>query len=171
MRPGAAWENAGLDPATATLVEAHGTSTRVGDVTEVESLAQVFAASGRGAIALGSVKSNVGHLKAGAGAAGLLKTVWAVHEKVLPPTLNARPSNPKIDFAQTPFELNHELREWPAQGGRPRRAGVSAYGFGGTNFHLVLEEHVPGMLRKQRKPAAHGGRAAVRGGATDGRNG
>ncbi len=143
-----AWENAGLDPATATLIEAHGTSTRVGDITEVESLAQVFSGAGRGAIALGSVKSNVGHLKAGAGAAGLLKTVWAVHERMLPPTLNARPANPKIDFAATPFDLNHELREWTAPAGQPRRAGVSAYGFGGTNFHLVLEEHVPGMLRR-----------------------
>ena len=142
-----AWENAGLDPATATMLEAHGTSTKVGDVTEVESLAKVFAGASRGSIALGSVKSNIGHLKAAAGAAGLLKTVWATHERVLPPTLNARPSNPKIDFSSTPFELNHELREWSAAPGQPRRAGVSAYGFGGTNFHLVIEEHVPGMLR------------------------
>ena len=141
-----AWENAGLDPATATLIEAHGTSTRVGDVVEVESLASVFGAAATGSIALGSAKSNVGHLKAGAGAAGLLKTTWAIHDKLLPPTLNAERSNPNIDFSRTPFRLNHELREWRTPDGHPRRAGVSAYGFGGTNFHLVVEEHVPGML-------------------------
>ncbi|MCO6450246.1 MAG: acyltransferase domain-containing protein [Caldilineales bacterium] len=143
-----AWQNAGLDPATATMIEAHGTSTRVGDVVEVESLSEVFGAAPRNRIALGSAKSNVGHLKAGAGAAGLLKAVWAVHEKILPPTLNAEIPNPNIDFAQTPFYVNHDLQEWakPADG-VPRRAGVSAYGFGGTNFHIVIEEHIPGALK------------------------
>ncbi|MCG8350210.1 MAG: acyltransferase domain-containing protein, partial [Chloroflexales bacterium] len=149
-----AWQDAGLDPATATLVEAHGTSTRVGDVVEVESLSKVFGGAERGRIALGSAKSNIGHLKAGAGAAGMLKTVWAVHHKMLPPTLNAEQHNPNIDFAQTPFFLNHELREWPKPNGHPRRAGVSAYGFGGANFHIVLEEHVPGMLTSNGKMAA-----------------
>jgi acyl transferase domain-containing protein len=147
-----AWENAGLDPTTAGLVEAHGTSTKVGDVVEVESLVPVFKGAARGSIALGSAKSNVGHLKAGAGAAGLLKAVWAVHEKVLPPTLNAHPPNPDVDFASTPFVLNHDLREWKAKDGTPRRCGVSAYGFGGTNFHVVLEEHVPGALTKGARP-------------------
>ncbi|MEW5987408.1 MAG: polyketide synthase, partial [Chloroflexota bacterium] len=141
-----AWENASLDPATATLIEAHGTSTRVGDVVEVESLATVFDAAPRGRIALGSVKSNFGHLKAGAGAAGLLKATLALHHRVLPPTLHARPTNPNIDFSQTPFFLNHEAQEWSKTNGTPRRCGVSAYGFGGTNFHVVLEEHVPGLL-------------------------
>ncbi|MFN8443174.1 MAG: SDR family NAD(P)-dependent oxidoreductase [Caldilineaceae bacterium] len=146
-----AWENAGIDPATATLVEAHGTSTRVGDVVEVESLASVFGGAPRGSIALGSAKSNIGHLKAGAGAAGLLKTAMALYYKQLPPTLNAEKLNPNIDFAKTPFFVNHDLREWKTNNGTPRRAGVSAYGFGGTNFHVVLEEHVPGMLTKESK--------------------
>ncbi|HEX5855759.1 MAG TPA: polyketide synthase, partial [Thermoanaerobaculia bacterium] len=145
-----AWSDAGLDPATAALVEAHGTSTRVGDVTEVESLSLVFSGAPRGSIALGSVKSNVGHLKAGAGAAGLLKATYAVHDKLLPPTLHARTPNPGIDFAATPFSLNHALGKWERANGTPRRAGVSAYGFGGTNFHLVLEEHVPGGLTRRR---------------------
>ena len=146
-----AWEVAGLDPATATLVEAHGTSTKVGDVVEVESLAQVFGGAPRGSIALGSAKSNIGHLKAGAGAAGLLKAVYAVHDKLLPPTLHAEKPNPNIDFPHTPFTINHDLREWPQRDASiPRRAGVSAYGFGGTNFHVVLEEHVPGMLKAER---------------------
>jgi acyl transferase domain-containing protein len=140
-----AWHNAGLDPATASLIEAHGTSTRVGDVAEVESLASVFGAAPPGSIGLGSVKSNIGHLKAGAGAAGLLKAVLAVHYGVEPPTLNAQVPNPNIDFTRTPFALLHEAREWP-RNGHPRRCGVSAYGFGGTNFHLVLEEHQPGVL-------------------------
>ncbi len=151
-----AWENSGLEPATATLVEAHGTSTRVGDVAEVESLATVFGGGARpNTIALGSAKSNIGHLKAGAGAAGLLKTALALHHKQLPPTLNATTPNPNIDFAATPFYLNHDLRPWEQPGGSlPRRAGVSAYGFGGTNFHLVMEEHVPGMLPSEAKSYA-----------------
>lgn len=103
-----AWENAGLDPATATLIEAHGTSTRVGDVVEVESLTRVFGGAPRSSIGLGSAKSNIGHLKAGAWAAGLLKATLAVYQKVLPPTLNARIPNPNIDFASTPFFLIHE---------------------------------------------------------------
>ncbi|MBK8989045.1 MAG: type I polyketide synthase [Chloroflexi bacterium] len=146
-----AWEIAGLDPATATLVEAHGTSTRVGDVVEVESLAKVFGGAARGSIAIGSAKSNIGHLKAGAGAAGLLKAALAVYHKILPPTLNAEKTNPNIDFSRTPFYPNHEAREWAAPNGTPRRCGVSAYGFGGTNFHVVLEEYIPGMLAQKSK--------------------
>ncbi|HNU04408.1 MAG TPA: beta-ketoacyl synthase N-terminal-like domain-containing protein, partial [Anaerolineae bacterium] len=144
-----AWANAGLDPATATLVEAHGTSTKVGDVVELESLAEVFAGAPRASIALGSAKGNIGHLKAGAGAAGLLKAVMAVHEKVLPPTLNAEKPNPNADFTNSPFFLSHNLQAWNAPNGTPRRAGVSSYGFGGTNFHVVLEEYVPGMLQPE----------------------
>ncbi|MEZ4591560.1 MAG: SDR family NAD(P)-dependent oxidoreductase [Chloroflexota bacterium] len=149
-----AWENAGLDPATATMVEAHGTSTRVGDVVEVESLASIFGEAKRGSIGLGSAKSNIGHLKAGAGAAGMLKATMALHHKILPPTLNANPANPNIDFSQTPFTLLHEARNWEKPNNTPRRCGVSAYGFGGTNFHIVLEEYVPGMLAQERKQFA-----------------
>jgi len=116
-----AWQNAGLDPASATLVEAHGTSTKVGDVVEVESLTKVFGGAERGRIALGSAKSNIGHLKAGAGAAGLLKTVMALHDKVLPPTLNSERPNPNINLGATPFFLNHEPREWERPAGHPRR--------------------------------------------------
>ncbi|HMT21701.1 MAG TPA: acyltransferase domain-containing protein, partial [Promineifilum sp.] len=155
-----AWEAAGLDPATASLVEAHGTSTRVGDVVEVESLSQMFGGAARGGIGLGSAKSNIGHLKAGAGAAGLMKATMALHHKILPPTLNANPTNPNIDFTTTPFYPLHDAREWtksngtPGRAATPRRAGVSAYGFGGTNFHLVLEEHVPGMLTQRPRQFA-----------------
>ncbi len=141
-----AWDCAGLDPTTAGMIEAHGTSTRVGDLAEAEGLTAVFGKAASSSIALGSVKSNIGHLKAGAGAAGLLKAVLSIYHGVIPPTLNADPPNPNIPFDETPFYLNHEAREWPASGSSPRRCGVSAFGFGGTNFHLVLEEHIPGAL-------------------------
>ncbi len=126
----------------------------MGDLAEVESLVSVFGGAERGSIALGSVKSNIGHLKAGAGAAGLLKAVYALHYKLLPPTLNAERPNPHLDFAATPFRLNTELVEWSQPNGGPRRAGVSAYGFGGTNFHAVLEEYRPGMIRTNAKTFA-----------------
>ncbi|MGB7983194.1 MAG: beta-ketoacyl synthase N-terminal-like domain-containing protein, partial [Candidatus Nanopelagicales bacterium] len=144
-----AWENAGLDPATMGMLEAHGTSTRVGDAAELQALDEIFAGRGlaAGTIALGSVKSNIGHLKAAAGAAGLFKATMALHDKVLPPSLNFNDPNPKVDWATTPFAVNTELREWVAPADIPRRSGVSAFGFGGTNFHLALEEHVPGRYR------------------------
>lgn len=148
-----AWENAGLDPATATLVEAHGTSTRVGDVVEVESLTKIFGGAARQSIGLGSAKSNIGHLKAGAGAAGLLKATMALHTKILPPTLNAERPNPNIDLENSPFYLLHEAEEWQTDSGTPRRCGVSAYGFGGTNFHVVLEEYIPGYLSAEKAAA------------------
>ncbi|HET8661989.1 MAG TPA: SDR family NAD(P)-dependent oxidoreductase [Micromonosporaceae bacterium] len=150
-----AWEDAGVDPAVASYVEAHGTSTRVGDATELASLTEVFAKAGAapGTIALGSVKSNIGHLKAAAGAAGLFKMVLCLHEKVLPPSLHFNTPNPNVAWAQTPFRVNTELREWPAPpAGVARVGGVSAFGFGGTNFHLVLEEHVPGRYRVEGAP-------------------
>ncbi|HKH87930.1 MAG TPA: type I polyketide synthase, partial [Acidimicrobiales bacterium] len=140
-----AWRNAGVAPQTASLVEGHGTSTRVGDVVEHESMAAVFRGTGvpTGSIALGSVKSNIGHLKAGAGAAGIFKAVMAIYEKALPPSLNFSRPNPDIDFANSPFRVNTELRAWEQPECGVRRAGVSAFGFGGTNFHTVLEEYVP----------------------------
>ncbi|HET8953226.1 MAG TPA: SDR family NAD(P)-dependent oxidoreductase [Solirubrobacteraceae bacterium] len=154
-----AWRNSGLSPADCTLVEGHGTSTRVGDVVEVGSLTEAFGA-GRlepGSIALGSVKSNIGHLKAAAGAAGILKTVLAIHDKVLPPSVNFTNPNPNVDWSRSPFAVNTELREWDIPRGRTRVAGVSAFGFGGTNFHLVMEEHVPGHLTSN----GHGSAIAV----------
>jgi acyl transferase domain-containing protein len=151
-----AWRNAGVSPATAGLIEGHGTSTRVGDAAELESLQAVFGELGLPpkSVALGSVKSNIGHLKGAAGAAGILKAAFALRDKVLPPSLNCGRPNPNIDFSRTPFYVNTELRPWDAPAGGVRRAGVSAFGFGGTNFHTVLEEHIPGRLDKERKAAA-----------------
>jgi len=143
-----AWQNAGLLPGTATLFEGHGTSTRVGDVVEAQSLADVLKSQNLPAhsVALGSVKSNIGHLKGAAGAAGLLKTTLALRDKVLPPSVNCEHPSPDIDFAHSPLYVNTELKPWNVPADTPRRAGVSAFGFGGTNFHLVLEEHIPHRL-------------------------
>lgn len=143
-----AWKNAGLSPATATLIEGHGTSTRVGDVVEAQSLAEMLRpyCLRVHSIALGSVKSNFGHLKGAAGAAGVLKTALALRDKVLPPSVHCEHPSPDIDFAHSPLYVNTELKPWQVPADVPRRAGVSAFGFGGTNFHIVLEEHIPHKL-------------------------
>ncbi|HWQ04001.1 MAG TPA: SDR family NAD(P)-dependent oxidoreductase [Longilinea sp.] len=154
-----AWQNAGLDPRTVSLIEGHGTSTRVGDVVEVGSLNSVFGALDlpTGKIALGSVKSNIGHLKSAAGAAALLKTIYALHEQQLPPSVNFERPNPNIDFAHLPIRVNTTARPWEKKSDEVRRAGISSFGFGGTNFHLVVEEHIPGLLTSDRQffPAAN----------------
>ena len=150
-----AWQNAGLSPATATLIEGHGTSTRVGDVVEVESMAEVLKSFHlpHGSVALGSVKSNIGHLKGAAGAAGLLKTALALRDKVLPPNAHFGHPNPDIDFAHCPLYVNNELKPWTVPADGVRRAGVSAFGFGGTNFHAVLEEYIPHRLNGNGQPS------------------
>jgi acyl transferase domain-containing protein/NAD(P)-dependent dehydrogenase (short-subunit alcohol dehydrogenase family) len=151
-----AWADAGLKPGAASAVEAHGTSTRVGDAVELDSLGEVFGRSGveSGSIALGSVKSNIGHLKAAAGAAGLFKMVMQLHERVLVPSLGFHDPNPNVDWTHLPFSVTGELRDWPVDLDGARRAGVSAFGFGGTNFHAVLEEYVPGLHRDESAPRA-----------------
>jgi|CZKS01.1.fsa_nt_gi acyl transferase domain-containing protein/NAD(P)-dependent dehydrogenase (short-subunit alcohol dehydrogenase family)/acyl carrier protein len=148
-----AWHNAGLSPATATLIEGHGTSTPVGDVVEAQSLNEVLSSYQlpRGSVALGSVKSNIGHLKSAAGAVGLLKTALALRDKVLPPSVHCEHPNPDIDFDHSPLRVNTELRPWTVAADSIRRAGVSAFGFGGTNFHAVLEEYIPHRLNGNGK--------------------
>lgn len=141
-----AYESAGIPPDTVGLIEAHGTGTVVGDRSEVESLSTFF--GGAGALvkscALGSVKSMIGHTKCTAGFAGLIKTAMALHHRVLPPTIGVTQPNSKANFESSPFYLNTEPRPWLQRSdGAPRRAGVSAFGFGGTNFHAVLEEYRP----------------------------
>src|SRR5246500_28875 len=143
-----AWQNAGLSPSTATLIEGHGTSTRVGDVVEAQCMANLLSSQNLPAhsVALGSGKSNIGHLKGVGGAAGLLKTALALRDKVLPPSVHCEHPSPDIDFAHSPLYVNPALQPWNVPTDTPRRAGVSAFGFGGTNFHLVLEEHIPHRL-------------------------
>jgi len=143
---------AGIDPETITYVEAHGTATALGDPIEVLALAQAFRmhTSKIGFCALGSVKTNIGHLDAAAGVAGLIKTVLALKHKQIPPSLNFTQPNPKIDFVSSPFFVNTKLREWTTDGTTPRRAGVSSFGIGGTNAHVILEE----ALDQQRSDPA-----------------
>ena len=138
-----AYTEAAVTPETIELVEAHGTGTKVGDATEIESLTEVFrAARPEGTwAALGSVKSQIGHTKAAAGVAGLIKAALALHEKVLPPTIKVRQPVDEIAPGRSPFYVNTQKRPWLPRATHPRRAGVSAFGFGGTNFHCVLEEH------------------------------
>ncbi len=134
---------AGFDPATISYVEAHGTATPLGDPIEIAGLTQAFGKTAtRNFCAIGSVKTNIGHLDAAAGVAGLIKTVLALKYKVLPPSLHFERPNPRIDFANTPFFVNSRLIEWKP-GPTPRRAGVSSFGLGGTNAHVVLEEAPP----------------------------
>ncbi len=132
---------AGVEPDTISYIEAHGTATPIGDPIEVAGLTKAFGGRTRARhfCALGSVKSNLGHLDAAAGIAGLIKTVLALQQGELPPTLHFERPNPKIDFDHSPFFVNGTLRAWP-RGAVPRRAGVSSFGIGGTNAHVVLEE-------------------------------
>ena len=139
----AAYRNAGVSPDTVGLLEAHGTGTVVGDATEARGLTSVYGDTGREGswCALGSVKSMIGHTKAAAGAAGLIKAVMALHHKVLPPTIKVETPNEAVAPGETPFYVNTEKRPWLPEGDHPRRAGVSAFGFGGSNFHCVVEEY------------------------------
>ncbi len=140
-----AYRAAAVDPATVELVEAHGTGTRVGDAVEFSALKKVYTRENNppGGCAIGSVKSNIGHTKAAAGAAGLIKATLALHNKVLLPTIKADDPDPKLDMDHSPFYLNTASRPWLAPSSHPRRSAVSAFGFGGSNFHMVLEEHRP----------------------------
>jgi polyketide-type polyunsaturated fatty acid synthase PfaA len=131
-----AYEEANISPSSVGLLEAHGTGTPAGDPIELAALQNVFGGSAGANIALGSVKSQIGHTKVAAGAASLIKAALALHEKVLPPTINVATPHPAI---REPFYVNTRTRPWFAAS--PRRAGVSSFGFGGTNFHVVLEEH------------------------------
>ncbi|QNK01621.1 polyketide synthase [Dyella telluris] len=133
--------DAGVDARSISYVEAHGTATPLGDPIEIEGLTTAFRqhTDDCGYCAIGSVKSNIGHTVIAAGATGLIKTALALHERLLPPSLHVQGTNPKIDFANSPFVINDALRAWPASEA-PLRAGVSSFGVGGTNAHVILEE-------------------------------
>ncbi len=133
---------ADVNPESVTYVEAHGTATSLGDPIEVAALTQAYRGIGAeksAFCAIGSVKSNIGHADAAAGVAGLIKTVLALENKLIPPTLHFERPNPKIDFDHSPFTVNAKLTEWKTEN-TPRRAGVSSFGIGGTNAHVVVEE-------------------------------
>ncbi|ACC81836.1 type I polyketide synthase [Nostoc punctiforme] len=135
---------AGVEADTITYVEAHGTGTPIGDPIEIKALTKAFRVSTpkRGFCAIGSVKTNVGHLDAAAGIAGLIKTILALKHKQIPPSLHCEQPNPQIDFANSPFYVNTALSEWKSDR-IPRRAGITSLGFGGTNAHLIVEEAPP----------------------------
>ncbi|MDN3267363.1 type I polyketide synthase [Streptomyces sp. MA15] len=148
-----AYEDADVSPGTIELFEAHGTGTAVGEATELSALTAVVSAylddtqeaHDRQFAAVGSVKSQIGHTKAAAGAAGMIKLALALHHKLLPPTINVERPNPAVDWENSPFYANTRTRPWIRHPRRPkRRAAVSSFGFGGTNFHLVMEEHGDG---------------------------
>jgi len=129
------------DPALVTYVETHGTGTPLGDPIEVEALAEVLGEAGGESCLLGSVKTNIGHLEAVAGVAGMIKTILALRHETIPANLHFRQANPHLPLAGTRFEIPVAARPWPA--GTGRHAGVSSFGFGGTNAHLVLREAPP----------------------------
>ncbi|MCW5315484.1 acyltransferase domain-containing protein [Nostoc sp. KVJ3] len=132
---------AGVDAETISYIEAHGTATPLGDPIEITALTQAFnqTTDKKGFCAIGSLKTNLGHLDTAAGVAGLIKTVLALQHKMLPPSLHFETPNPKIDFVNSPFYVNTKLTEWKTNN-IPRRAGVSSFGMGGTNAHVILEE-------------------------------
>ena len=129
-----------VEPETIGYIETHGTGTAIGDPIEIEALTLAFNTPEKNYCALGSVKTNIGHLDAAAGAAGFIKTVLALKYRRIPPSLHFKTPNPKIDFRNSPFFVNTEPREWKNKNEYPLRAGVSSFGIGGTNAHAVLEE-------------------------------
>ncbi len=148
-----AWQKAGAPPSTASYVEAHGTGTMIGDPIELRALARAFANDPPAHCGIGSVKTNVGHLLSAAGIASLIKVVLALHHRTLPPTLHCEQINPRFDFDRTPFRPVVKARPWEAQAG-VRRAGISAFGFGKTNVHVVVSERPQEAKRPVDLPAA-----------------
>ena len=142
-----------VDPESISYVETHGTATPLGDPIEIAALTKAFrlGTDKSGFCAIGSVKTNIGHLDAAAGVTGLIKTVLALEHELIPPSLHFEAPNPKIDFASTPFYVNSKPTAWK-KGANPRRVGVSSFGIGGTNAHVVLEEAPPTVSSKSEKP-------------------
>ncbi|WP_301184458.1 beta-ketoacyl synthase N-terminal-like domain-containing protein, partial [Streptomyces sp. NL15-2K] len=160
--PGAAGQTAvireahtvsGVDPRSIGYVEAHGTATRLGDPVEVSALTRAFreATGDTGFCAIGSVKSNIGHLDAAAGVAGVIKTALMMRHRTLVPTINYETPNPAIDFAAGPFKVSTDTVPWTTEG--PLRAGVSSFGIGGTNAHAVLQEAPPAPVTGASRPS------------------
>lgn len=149
---------ADVDPETITYIETHGTGTALGDPIEISALTNAFRAETekKGFCAIGSVKTNIGHLDAAAGVTGLIKTALALQHKLIPPSLNFEQPNPEIDFANSPFYVNNKLTQWNATS-TLRRAGVSSLGIGGTNAHVILEE-APSLREQGSREAGEEGR-------------
>lgn len=145
---------AGVEPDTIGYVEAHGTGTKIGDAIEIEALNLAFNSDKKNTCAIGSVKTNIGHLDTAAGIAGLIKAVLCLRYKQIPASLHFKEPNPDIDFGNGPFYVNTRLRKWESLDGKLLRAGVSSFGIGGTNSHVILEEapeSTPGNLIREYK--------------------
>ena len=167
----AAWKNAGRSPTQAQYIETHGAGTLLGDLIEAQALQKVFPAGRRAPCThgrgrrdwIGSAKTNIGHCEAAAGIAGLIKTALAIHHSQVPPNLHFAQPNPHIRFEEMPFTVPTCLTPWPATDGH-RLAGVSSFGFGGTNAHVVLESppESPRLRPGERQGVrgAAGGRAS-----------
>ncbi|NES04121.1 MAG: SDR family NAD(P)-dependent oxidoreductase [Okeania sp. SIO2F4] len=140
---------AGVDPGTITYIEAHGTGTELGDPIEIEALSKAFSehTDKKQFCAVGSLKTNVGHMNTAAGVGSLIKAVLALKNNLIPPSLHYERPNPQINFSNTPFYVNNTLSEWK-RNGTPLRAGVSSFGIGGTNSHVVLEE-APSLVKEE----------------------
>ncbi|UCH92862.1 MAG: amino acid adenylation domain-containing protein [Candidatus Aminicenantes bacterium] len=143
-----------VEPGSITYIEAHGTATRLGDTVEIEALKQAFNTGKKGFCGIGTVKSNLGHLYSAAGVAGFIKTVLSLKHRLIPPSLHFKTPNPEIDFENSPFYVNTELKEWK-NNGYPLRAGVSSFGIGGTNAHVILEEAPKGTRGLAPLPEYH----------------
>ncbi len=129
-----------IDPSQISYLECHGTGTQLGDPIEIQALKSAFKDVGKSQCAIGSVKSNVGHLDAAAGVSGFIKAVLAIKNKLIPPTINYTKPNPQIDIENSPFYVNDTSKSWETKNNEPRIAGVSSFGIGGTNAHIILEE-------------------------------
>lgn len=148
-----AHEAAHVHPESISYLEAHGTATRLGDPIEIRALTKAFKTDQREFCAIGAVKSNIGHLNIAAGVASFIKVVLSLQNQIIPLSLHFQSPNPEIDFSNSPFYVNNKLHEWTTNG-FPRRAGVSAFGFGGTNAHLVLEE-APNTKKSKTSKSQH----------------
>ncbi|HEX2207304.1 MAG TPA: beta-ketoacyl synthase N-terminal-like domain-containing protein [Longimicrobium sp.] len=148
-----ALEVADVDPCTIRYVEGHGSGTELGDPIEIAALTQAWRGwtDGKQFAALGSVKTNVGHLDAASGITGFIKTVLALENRALPPTVHFRAPNPRIDFASSPFYVSNRLEAWDSVDDQPRRAAVSSFGIGGTNAHVVLQEAPTARASRARR--------------------
>ena len=147
-----AWKNSGVDPESISYIEAHGTGTKLGDAIEIEGIREAFQTYTvkKQFCSIGSVKTNIGHLDAAAGIAGLIKTALAIYHKKIPASLNFRRSNPDIFLEQSPVYLNSKLAKWePIQG--VRRAGISGFGLSGTNCHIILEEYAEEEIQEDNR--------------------
>ena len=153
---GEALERAGLEPAEVDYLEAHGTGTELGDPIEVHAAAAAYGRGRERPLLIGSVKTNIGHLEAAAGVAGLIKAVLAMSRGLIPRSLHFREPNPRIDWDRLPVQVVAQAEPWPDAGDCPARAGVSSFGFSGTNAHVIVAEHRM-AVRHPTEPAVDGG--------------